>query len=514
MAVPHALKVLKGALCLGLICGVGWLLVPLIATGDIRGMILVGVTVMLLGVAGRIIGNWRSGVYLFLIWLLFEDLVRKYMGNNMAIYFAKDILAGTTYFAFLMARLRGDFRTFRLPFRFGLGLFGLLAVAQVFNVNSPSLFYGLLGLKLYFYYVPLVFVGYVLIQTEHDLRRFLVVNMGVAGVIALVAIVQSIVGLDFLNPRTGADLDPLGHLTRYTSSGVAVTRPPSVFVSDGRLASYLVLAFILGVGAAGYLLLRANCGRTIVFSALALVGVAVTVSGSRSCVMFVVFSALILATGLLWGAPPRSGDTYRLFKAISRTFVFMAVGLALAAATVPKQISARWTFYQETLSPDSPQFELGARLGSYPVSNFLAAFSDPEWIIGHGIGTASLGGQYVTRILGVPATGVAVESGYGVLILEFGILGLALWLLWTFGFIVAAFKLIVRLKGTWAFPVALSISWFAFLLLFPYTFVGMQAYQNFVLNAYLWLLLGILFRLPSLLAHDEACQQVRSAHAP
>ena len=39
----------------------------------------------------------------------------------------------------------------------------------------------------------------------------------------------------------------------------------------------------------------------------------------------------------------------------------------------------------------------------------------------------------------------------------------------------------------------------------------MQAYQNFVFNAYLWLLLGILFRLPSLLAHDEACQQVRSS---
>ena len=32
-----------------------------------------------------ILNNWRSGFYFFLIWLLFEDLVRKYMGNNMAI---------------------------------------------------------------------------------------------------------------------------------------------------------------------------------------------------------------------------------------------------------------------------------------------------------------------------------------------------------------------------------------------------------------------------------------------
>jgi hypothetical protein len=30
------------------------------------------------------------------------------------------------------------------------------------------------------------------------------------------------------------------------------------------------------------------------------------------------------------------------------------------------------------------------------------------------------------------------------------------------------------------------------------TFNGMQPYQDFVLNAYLWLLLGILFRLPTI----------------
>jgi hypothetical protein len=37
------------------------------------------------------------------------------------------------------------------------------------------------------------------------------------------------------------------------------------------------------------------------------------------------------------------------------------------------------------------------------------------------------------------------------------------------------------------------------LLLYPLTFGGMVPYQNFVTNAYLWLLVGILFRLPELL---------------
>jgi len=46
------------------------------------------------------------------------------------------------------------------------------------------------------------------------------------------------------------------------------------------------------------------------------------------------------------------------------------------------------------------------------------------------------------------------------------------------------------------FPLAFVIFWYAGLLLFPMTFNGMQAYQDFVLNAYLWLLLGICFACP------------------
>ena len=36
--------------------------------------------------------DWRNGFYVFLVWLLFEDLVRKFLGNNLAIYFGKDVL--------------------------------------------------------------------------------------------------------------------------------------------------------------------------------------------------------------------------------------------------------------------------------------------------------------------------------------------------------------------------------------------------------------------------------------
>jgi hypothetical protein len=35
------------------------------------------------------------------------------------------------------------------------------------------------------------------------------------------------------------------------------------------------------------------------------------------------------------------------------------------------------------------------------------------------------------------------------------------------------------------------------------TFAGMATYEDFVLNAYFWLLLGILFRLPKLVLSEQ-----------
>jgi O-antigen ligase len=368
----------------------------------------------------------------------------------------------------------------------------------MFNPNSPSFVYGLLGFKLYLYYVPLIFVGYALLRTESDLRRLLFISMGAAGIIALIGIAQSVIGLDFLNPKGGEDINDLGHLTRYTPSGLAVPRPPSVFVSDGRFAQYVLLSFILGLGTVGYLLLRGKGGRKLVFPCMGLVALASVMSGGRGCFVYVVATALLIPAGMLWGAPSNSADTYRLFKAIRRAFVTVALAVALGATLFPKEIGAPLSFYRETVLLDSKDSETFNRTWDYPVANFLAAFSDREWVMGHGIGTASLGVQYVSRWLGEHAPQIGVESGYGTLITESGILGLILWLLWTIVFLFSAVKVMLRLRGKATFPIALAIVWFSFLLLFTFTWGSMVIYQNFVLNAYFWLLAGVLFRLPNL----------------
>ena len=182
--------------------------------------------------------------------------------------------------------------------------------------------------------------------------------------------------------------------------------------------------------------------------------------------------------------------------------------------TFPEALLNRLAVYSETLDPRSPASELMNRTRDYPLANFLGAFSSPRWAYGFGIGTVSLGGQYVSRIFHVPPPTDAVESGFGNIILELGIVGLLLWFVMSGAVLFSAWKVVRKLKGSPWFPLGFMIFWYAFLLLLPFTFQGMQAYQDFVLNAYLWLLLGILFRLPKLAQAAQLTHATQVAASP
>jgi hypothetical protein len=89
---------------------------------------------------------------------------------------------------------------------------------------------------------------------------------------------------------------------------------------------------------------------------------------------------------------------------------------------------------------------------------------------------------------------------------------LILWLVMACTIVLSAWRVVLRLRGSPWFPIGFVIFWYAFVLLFPATFGGMQPYEDFLLNAFLWLLLGILWRLPELAASaDSAAMKSPSA---
>jgi hypothetical protein len=471
----------------------------LVISNDYSGM---AYAVML--IAGAVIvicilNSWRNGVYFFLAWLLFEDFARKFLGNNMAIYFAKDFLLLIVYISFYIDYRRRKVNVFRFPFRIPIILLVWFGILQIFNPASTSIFYGLMGVKIFFYYVPLLFVGYALFESEIDLRRFFTANLRLAFVIICLGIAQSIIGPTFLNPATQAeDLRELSTLYRVApESGAMAYRPTSVFVSAGRYADFMLVAWLLVLGFSGYLLIRYRKGRIFAFLVVACTAAGAFLSASRGAFMWAMINGVAVSIAFVWGAPWRQGEALRSFRAVQRALIATALGIVLVFFTFPEALLSRVAIYQETLG-GGVHSELGHRGWDYPLRNFLAAFDSDRWGIGYGIGTTSLGSQYVARFFHVIAPAVGVESGFGALVVEMGVGGLVLWIVMGIAISLAAFKTAKKLRGSPLFPLAFAISWYSFILLLPFTFAGIQAYEDFLLNAYLWLMLGILFRLPSL----------------
>ena len=479
-----------------------------IAAGDLQTLVFISLGFAACVVAVTILRNWRSGFYLFLGWLLFEDLARKFMSNNLTLFFGKDILLGLVYVSLFAAIRTKNERRFRPPFLFFLSLFIWLGALQIFNQNSPHILYGLLGFKVYFYYIPLIWVGYALIRSDEDLRKFLVTNASLTGVIALLGLIQAVVGNSFLNPTVLApELQDLGDLNKVTPlSNQRFSLPSSVFVSAGRYSTFLIVGSILLMGAAGYLLLNTPYGRKLVYLVLGLLGAATFFCGNRGAVLCVAASAVVLTIGFLWGAPWRQRQAHRLVKAVRHSFILAAAALAIALLLFPKEAGSRFEFYTETLLPSGSAYQLGNRSWDYPIMNLEFAFDRPNWVMGNGIGTASLGMQYVTKLIHVVPSVIGVEEGFGTLIVEMGIVAPFLWILWSGALLYHAWKIVLRMRETRFFPIAFAITWYAFLLLFPLTFGSLNAYQNYVCNAYLWLLVGILFRLPDILAQSPGLE--------
>jgi len=219
-----------------------------------------------------------------------------------------------------------------------------------------------------------------------------------------------------------------------------------------------------------------------------------------------------MTAGFLWGAPWRWGQGHRLVTALRRGFLVSAIAEVLMAEVFPVALGGRWNYLAETLSFGSQGSELQERAWEYPTKNFMATFQFSCWFEGCGTGVSSLGTQYVARFFNVPPPEGWVESGFGALILEMGILGPILWIIWVSALLWSGWRVIKRLRQTVYFPIGFAIWWYALVLLVLLTYFGLSPYQNFVNNAYLWLLIGILYRLPKLAQMPQPVPLPKHAH--
>jgi hypothetical protein len=460
--------------------------VPLLAPSGIPALGALSAAI-LIAASPILLLNWRAAAVVFLAWLLIEDLFRKLAGNDLSIYFAKDIL-----YAVLLAAMAAD-RTFRNAWRDATGsarwwLYALVGWAVVMSIPTGLQDWRLplVGLRLDFLYVPLVVIGYQMARRANDFRRWMLRLAVLGGAASLIGIVQAVIGPTFLAPdvRTPG----LGNLVlvRGLPGSAAVYRPTGTFVDPGRFASMALVAIAIGLAAA--LVCRGWSRAWAATAALTAAG-ALWVSGGRAG--FVAGTGLVVIAAI--GTGPAHGQAF-IGKAAAAAGIALASAVILAALS-PSMFQSRLLWYQATLDPRSPDNEWSSRWAAYGGDTIRGVRLGG--VLGVGTGQESLGRQYLYGGSGrAPAGLYQVEGGYASVATEWGVVGLALWVGWSLAWTRRQWRAVRASRGT-SIAVAglVLLGWMVFFLFFQF-FGGLQAFQNYFANAYFWLLSGMLFALP------------------
>ena len=449
-----------------------------------------------------ILGDWRIGVTQFFVWIVFEDLVRKFLGNSMLVYGVKDLLILTTYFSFLLCVWRRREIVLENPIRVPLSLFVAWVVVCSFGLGIDTPFVPVLGMRMSLFYVPMLYLGYAFLQDEVRLRRFLLMMTCLAGLISVIGIIQVSTGLNFLNPpeATGLRL----YLTRYSPESVMmVPRPTSTFVDAGRFAQYVFFLAYVGLGFLGYLYsttpTRSFFSRWRTVLLWTTVVAALLLSGQRTAIVLFVLSAPVVAI-LHFRERARRRLGMGRFP-LAKVVIIGTLALSCLVAVLPERFVAVRNFVTESLQPGGHDPQL-VRRPAATWQDIGFAFQQSGFS-GHGTGTASLGLLYLQPYLTeaqMVRYAPQVEGGYAAVLWEWGIVGLVLWCWWTVALVWAMFRAVSQVRGSRFFWLALSIAICVTLVLFPYFSLGMQVYQNYLTQALLWFMVGLVFRFPSLLA--------------
>jgi hypothetical protein len=432
---------------------------------------------------------WRATLWVFLVWIVVEDLVRKLAGNNLTVYFIKDL-----FFAVLLIGLFSD-PTIKGKWLRATGeartmLILLIVWAVVMSVPSglqdPRL--PIAGLRLDFLYVPLVIVGYAIALSARSLLRFLKGAAVVGGLACAVGVIQSIVGPSFLSP--GGATPGLNDLvlvrTLASDPAVAVYRPTGTFVDPGRFGQVALVSAAIAL--AFHLLSRRR------FDLLAMLAVAVSLaaiwmSGGRTGLL--IGGLLVVAAAVA----PAFARGQSVFRGVVLPFLGLFLGLWVLTLIAPGLVAGRTTWYSATLDPRSSQNEWDTRWHNYTTDAVRGL--ELGGMLGDGTGVASLGKQYLQGGSSYSLAGLyQVESGYGSIALEWGAIGLLLWCAFSVIWTRRQWRCIVATRGT---PFAAAgFVLFVWMLYFLYMgfFAGLADFQNYYSNAYFWLLSGVLFALP------------------
>jgi hypothetical protein len=239
--------------------------------------------------------DWRRGVVALAVVLPFAGVPAFLSGSQYALI-ARDVaITVPMYSSLLFAAVLGreclsSQRTWLVS---AISLFALVVALHV--LVAPSLLVGLIGAKVWLFYIPMIAVGYLYVRSTPDALRLLKITALLAVVPAALGIIEWVIA-----SRTG-DLGPFGRLygsLRDNVSGqyvmtseVRFSRIPSTFTSVSQYASFCYVALTAALAVA--LVERSARWLTVV----AIIGTATLTSGARAALLI---APLLTLLGVLW----------------------------------------------------------------------------------------------------------------------------------------------------------------------------------------------------------------------
>lgn len=368
-------------------------------------------------------------------------------------------------------------------------LFFANGLQQLMGGGTPFL-QGLLGLKVFLGYVPLVFCGYYLIRTKEDLLRLSRLHTILAILCCVLGIIQywlldtgkcqgtrGFVGEDLFKATLDARCFIGGSVV--FSPEVGMIRLPGTFVSPWHWAWFLIAnAFLTFTTAFSETSL---IWRLIGMGGMGLVFINAVISGQRIALVLVPVVTVILLV--------LTGQVANLKRFIP---IAIALGLALfvAAASNPALVQERVDSFVSRWNAAPPY--------AFIQHQVEWAINQQRGIFGRGLGKATNS----TRIFGKT---VLVETYYPKILYEMGFLGTLAYI----GFLSSLTKLTfktyrsvkeknIRSFGAsfWVFVLVITLNTYWYPL------------DTDPVCVYYWLLAGVIFRLPEI---DKVEQERRLA---
>lgn len=349
--------------------------------------------------------RWQSLVLFVPVWIVFEALVRRYIVNDVAIFFIKDAILLVAYFKTFGARwIRGQPAIRHTPVNFLLAALFVWSVIEVFNPQRYNFLVGILGIRVSFWYVPLMFLFGEVFATKESLFRFLKKYVLLSPFVAAFGFAQWLAGPESILAKTYLDFDAY----YATEAGIVIFRAMGTFASNGPFAEYLlfITLFTIVCSKVNTPAGRLSRNQKLLIAAGVVVGIIATAQAALGALVPLVLVASWFGSGAKRG----------LAGIVAISLILAIVTVVLWAST--PVMGAVWA---RVMMAGDPAL-LFERIVQHLFEPIPRALGDA--LMGHGTGSQGTGLQY---LLGTrEARSLAkVEGGYSKLAWELGILGLA-----------------------------------------------------------------------------------------